>query len=491
MNSELPLIVRHPDWVAEEVVKRLTASRLIYGFGDTYSSLITPSSCVLDQATATAICADLVALRQFYRVWTDLYRAALAGDEPRWIADLCEYGLQPEEIQAQRITLAAGLEPRFCRVDYIAFGPQRVIAEVQWKSGGLGLFFGIHDVHATIVPIAGAHPGDVVGGFCALVQACSQDREPIAVNPVRTVWLQGEGHLRRLLEQHGIRYLVFDRRDGARSIFERNGTFVIADRGRLLPITFLYAQELLSALAPRTIVRLAQAAADNRLWVETPLNYVYRQKWGMALPFIPSYAHRFTDQIRALLGTVALLRLENIDLSPLAANAPAPIAQQLETVKTIDDIANLSTAARRWLVLKCGAGSGVYYSQGRGVLRINGSRRAAQKTLDFVKQRLAQGEPWIVQRYVDVVYPVTICPPWAPCTFHTVQAHARFMVYATFDTDGSPRLIGGLGNFSRHWKVSGRSAYYDERGQLSGAAFNDIRFADGARIPQVCIPHHQ
>lgn len=467
-------IVRHADQVAGDLADALTASGLIYGSGDAYASLITPSSCVVDHAATMALTDDLASLWRFYRAWNDLYRASLAGEAPHWIARLCEYGLCSEEIQAQRTTLAAGLTPRFCRVDYVAIGPQHVVAEVQWKSGGLGLFAGIHDVHAAVVPASVGNPGNLADSFCEMIRQSSGD-DPIAVNPVRSVWYRGEHYLRRACDGRGMRYIVFDRREGARRIIERNGRFMVADKGRLLPVDFLYAQELLPVIAPGMIVRLARAAVDGRLWIETPLNYVYRQKWGMALPFMPDYAHLFDNRLRALFGAVALLHEGKVDLSALADGVPEAIGQQLRTVRTIDDLAGLSTAARRLLVLKCGSGSGAYYSQGRGVLRLNGSRSAAQKTLAFVKARLAQGEPWIIQRYVDATYRVDVCLPWSTHMLHPIDAHARFMVYATFDAHGTPHLLGGLGNFSSEWKVSGKSARLDERGRISGAAFNEMR----------------
>jgi hypothetical protein len=40
-------------------------------------------------------------------------------------------------------------------------------------------------------------------------------------------------------------------------------------------------------------------------------------------------------------------------------------------------------------------------------------------------------------------------------------------------------MIGGLGNFSSDWKVSGRSARIDEHGRIVGAAFNDMRWVGG------------
>jgi hypothetical protein len=473
--SRIVELLRHPDSVAGDLFEAFTAGGLIYGMGEAYPSLITPSSCVLNSAETAAITADLALIWGFYRTWNDLYRASLAGEEPRWIADLCEYGLRPEEVQAQRITLAAGLEPRFCRVDYIAIGATRAIAEVQWKSGGVGLFFGIHDVCAGVASATAARAGDLVQGLRALILRCGNG-EPIAVNAVRSVWLRGEHYLRRICDHQGMRYIVFDRREGMRRIVERSGNVMVTDGGKLLRIDFLYAQELLPALTPPMIVRLARAAADGRLWIETPINYVYRQKWGMALPFMPAYAHLFDARLRALFGAVVLVHPRTIDLSPLADGAPEGIARQLCSIRTLDDLAHLSTAARRMLVLKCGAGIGAYYSQGRGVLRLNGSRSAAQKTLAFVKERLAQGEPWMIQRYVDVTYPLDVCPPWALHALQPIDAHARFMVYATVDPAGSPQMIGGLGNFSSDWKVSGRSARIDEHGCIVGAAFNDMRW---------------
>jgi len=222
-------LLRHPDSVAGDLFEAFTAHGLIYGTGEAYPSLITPSSCVLDGAETAAITADLALIWRFYRTWNDLYRASLAGEEPRWIADLCEYGLRPEEVQAQRITLAAGLEPRFCRVDYIAIGATRAIAEVQWKSGGVGLFFGIHDVCAGVASATAARAGDLVQGLRALILRCGNG-EPIAVNAVRSVWLRGEHYLRRICDHQGMRYIVFDRREGMRRIVERSGNVLVTRR---------------------------------------------------------------------------------------------------------------------------------------------------------------------------------------------------------------------------------------------------------------------
>ncbi|MGQ9772063.1 hypothetical protein [Chloroflexus sp.] len=318
--------------------------------------------------------------------------------------------------------------------------------------------------------------GNPVQGLYGLIRQWGND-EPVAVNPVRSVWLRSERYLRHALEQQGIHYIVFDRRDGMQRIVERGDSVLLTDGGKLRQIDFLYGQTLLPTLPPSMIVRLARAVADGRFWIETPINYVYRQKWGMALPFLPAYANLFDARLRALLGSVVLLHTGTIDLTPLADGVSEMIARQFRSIRTPDDLAHLSTAAQRMLVFKCGTGSEAYHSQGRGVLRLNGSHSVAQKTLTFVRSRLMQGEPWIIQRYVDATYPVDVSPPWASRALQHIDAHARFMVYATFDPTGSPKIIGGLGNFSRDWKVSGKSSYIDEYGRIGKSAFIDIRFS--------------
>jgi hypothetical protein len=468
-------ILRHPDETATLLVERFAASDLIYGTGETYPSLVTPSATVLSCDEVAALEADLPLLWGLYRTWHTLYRASLSGEEPAWIARLCEQGLTPAEIEAQRVTLAAGLEPQMCRVDYIAIGKRRAIAEVQWKSGGLGLFFGTRDVCTTIDPEAAAPLGNPTERLRELILRCGRGGEPVAVNGVRAVWFRGEHYLRRAYDRCGMRYIVFDRRESARRLIERGGTFFVAEGGALLRVDFLYAQEMLPALAPATIVRLAQTAAAGGVWIETPLSYVYRQKWGMALPFMPAYAHLFDNQLRTLIGPTALLHTNNIDIRVLAEGLPAAVGEQLRAVKHLDDIASLPTAARRALVLKCGGGSGAYYSQGRGVMRLNGSHAVAQGVIAFVRERLALGEPWMLQQYVDVTYPVEIAPPWQPQQLERIDAHARLMVYGALDATGAPQVIGGLGNYSSAWKVSGKTATLDERGRLTGAAFNDLR----------------
>jgi hypothetical protein len=46
---------------------------------------------------------------------------------------------------------------------------------------------------------------------------------------------------------------------------------------------------------------------------------------------------------------------------------------------------------------------------------------------------------------------------------------------ARFNGQDQPTIMGGLGNYGAHWKVSGRSPGIDDRGNLLGTGFNDMR----------------
>jgi hypothetical protein len=96
--------------------------------------------------------------------------------------------------------------------------------------------------------------------------------------------------------------------------------------------------------------------------------------------------------------------------------------------------------------------------------------------IDFIKERIVtENEPWIVQQYVHQTYPISMCHPDAIDNVQQVAAHARFMVFGARFNGQEPTIMGGLGNYGAHWKVSGRSPGIDDRGNLLGTAFNDIR----------------
>jgi hypothetical protein len=261
---------------------------------------------------------------------------------------------------------------------------------------------------------------------------------------------------------------------------ERNGRYFVSEGARLRRVDFLYGREF-GEVFRSGVKRLAGAVLDGKVWVETPLNYAYRQKWGLALPFMDEFRSLFDDRLRQIVIPTALLTVADADLSPIVPHMDNPDRDRLLGVTRPLDLAELPTALRRSLVVKCGAGRGDYYSHGRGVFRIGGSRASARKVLEFVTDRtVLHEEPWLVQPYAAETYRLQLSFPEAVEDLRTVDAHARFMVFGAKFGRGDPVTMGGLGNYGAHWKVSGKTPAVAPDGAITGTAFNDLRVERGA-----------
>jgi len=458
-----------------ELVKRFEANNLVYGIGTRYASLVTPTSTVLTSQEAREISIDLAQAWALYRTWNELYLSALRGEGPDWIRELTEHGLPPGKIAAHRMIAEARLEPRMCRLDYTALSTRRKIAEVQWKSGGLGLFFGLQDVYERLVgDLADSVPplGTLPEQF-ARVAAVGDDS--VAVNAVATDWFKSEHYLAQLLRDYDIQYVPLRRDDCDRRILDWNDRYYVSEGPRLRRIDFLYGREF-GEIFRSGSQRLARAVLDGRVWVETPLNFAYRQKWGLALPFMNEFSGLFDDRLREVLIPTALLKATDTDLSPIVSYVENRDRERLIRVKQPEDLDDLPTALRKSLVIKCGAGRGDFHSHGKGVFRIGGSKGSARKVLEFVTGRMVfHGEPWIVQTYVSETHRLLVSLPDAVEDLRTVDAHARFMVFGAKTDNGPPTVMGGLGNYGPHWKVSGKTPATTPDGTVTGTAFNDLR----------------
>ena len=128
---------------ALRVLNRLNEFGLHYGGSASYASLLTPSSTLITEAEVQDLQEDLTELCMLYEIWQRIYLDSLESREPAWIASLSESGLSETERRIQRETAKSVLRPSMARVDYISMGSSRKISEVQWKSGGPGLFFWI------------------------------------------------------------------------------------------------------------------------------------------------------------------------------------------------------------------------------------------------------------------------------------------------------------------------------------------------------------
>ncbi|MBM3300256.1 MAG: hypothetical protein FJY85_09905, partial [Deltaproteobacteria bacterium] len=289
------------------------------------------------------------------------------------------------------------------------------------------------------------------------------------------VWFKSEDYLRRLARDKGLHYFPIHRDELPGRMIERKGQYFVSEGKDLYPVDFLYGREF-GTIFRQGLLRLVSTTLDGRIWMETPLNHIYRQKWGLALPFMARFRDLFDDRLRQVLIPAALIQGRRVDLSPIVPYLESPERQRLLAVRTIEDLAELPTSLRRALVFKCGAGRGGLHSHGKGVLRIGGSRGAARKILDFITERVeSYNEPWIVQQYVDETHRIQVSLPEVVEEIQTLNAHARFMIFGRRSGGSPPTLMGGLGNYGKHWKVSGRSPDVDEHGNLMGTAFNDIR----------------
>lgn len=469
-------IQEHEPAVGRALVDGCLAADLVYGAAEGFTSLVAPSSTVLTRAEAAALADDLPRLWQLYATLNTLYLAAVAGREAPWLQGCAEAGLAPGAIAAQRLVAAAALQPHLCRVDYVTIGATRQIAEVQWKSGGLGLFFGLHDHCTQLFPFAPATRtlGDLVQGALPFLQQFVRDG--VVVCTTQGGWVRGEHFLRRRYGAAGLPYLPLTGADALRRLFERNGRYFVADGPKLRAVDLIYDHKYVDALPPAALVKLAQATIERRVWLETPLNYLYRQKWGLALPFHPDYCACFTDEERAMLIPALLLHSRQIDFTPILPYWSPTEQERLATVADLDDLAALPSGLRNSLVIKCGSGVGDYHSKSKGVFRLSGSRSAAQKVIDLVKGRiLRHQEPWLLQKYVNQTYPIRVAFPSCPEQLYAIDAHARFMIYGGRHGDGAPVLLGGLGNYGREWKIGGKAPGRDGQGHLQGTAFHDLR----------------
>ena len=470
-------ITVHPESISATLLEQFLAHKLIYGIGNQYQSLVSPTSTTITDQEARELSDDLLALWTLYKTWNMLYLNALAGDMPSFMKDYSEFGLSDAEIQAQQMVSRAGLAPHLCRVDYVTLGQNRQIAEVQWKSGELGLFFGIQHIFSQVIPPTINTPRlSLTQAFCELALGLSHRAEAVVVNGIPGAWFKSENFLKNAAVSHGVRYFPVHFEQLAGRIMERSGKFFLSEGQVLHPIDFFYGNEF-GMIWRHNLSPLVRATIEGRIWLESPLNFIYRQKWGLSLPFMPEYQHLFNDRARKILIPTAMLNEWHgrMDLSPLIPYLQHPNSEQLCKITEIEALAFLPTALRQSLVVKCGAGTGEYYAQGKGVFRLTGSQSAAKKTLQFVQSRIQLGEPWIVQKYVNQTYPIPVSFPDNVEETVTIQAHARFMVYGRRLADQLPTFIGGLGNYGSHWKVSGKTPDSSWPGVQDGTAFNDIR----------------
>ncbi len=184
--------------------KNFLREELIYGDSDCFSSLITPTISIFAQRLIDEIHQDMQEIWHLYYVANNLYIQSLRDNNLIWFRAFAENGLTPVEIDVQRLIAKEKLQPRFGRIDYITIEPSRKISEIQWKSGGLGLFSGIQDVYSRLIKTPDTYDEiKIIDGIQKLVQASIEHQNGIALNCVRLPWLRSEQYLSRTLAPMG------------------------------------------------------------------------------------------------------------------------------------------------------------------------------------------------------------------------------------------------------------------------------------------------
>jgi hypothetical protein len=455
----------------------LIAKKLLYGNEPDYMSLLSPVSTCLSSYELAQVTDDFQEVWNLYRIWGDLYRLSVEGSVPPWIQQYCEYGMTEEEIAAHRLVSSKQLEPKFGRIDYVSIGEQRHIAEVQWNSGGLGLFFGIADTYSSTFPFTSEKPvSDICHAFTRFIATATNSSQPVAVSAVRAPWMNGERYLSQRCADMGVTFIPIDREILPKVLQYSAIKYYLSTDEQFKNIHILFGQGFTKYLSPGSLYTLAQSSIDGSIWIENPLNYIYRQKWGLALPFMEPYCHLFPQALRDILIPSVLINGKSLDLLCVIPLIDHPHREQLISIKSLQDLLLLPESLRRCLVIKCGSGTGNYYSNGKGVFRLSGSKSSVCKLVDFIEQRVIHGEPWIIQPYIRKIFRLPVSCPQASADLQEISAHARIMMFGqkcTFNDE--PTVIGGLANYGRHWKVTGSAPAIDTHGHMLGTAFTDIR----------------
>jgi hypothetical protein len=476
-------IHEHPPAITPALVDAYERLDLQYGGADHYASLVTPTSVCISRAEHAELAEDARAIATLYRLTKQLYLASLDGDAPPWIAAFVEHGLSPETTLASRLSARAGFEPAMARIDYVEVeGSARQIVEVQWKSGGPGFFLGHETAYRSVVPESdGLLPfGALVKAYIDALEARSEQAGGgVIINENRSEWFRSEGHVAAYARSRGVNYVPLERASLRNALRITDGELRWFDGLRWQRVSVLRGRGFTDILSGIDVLEIARRSVEGRIWVETPLDHVYRQKWSLSLPFLAEFQSLFPERVRRIVVPSALLNGDVLDLSPIARGLDPMTRERVEAVRSSDDLVELPGSVRARLVVKAAGGTGPLQSGGRGVFRLGGARSNAQATLAQVHGGVHDGEPWVIQPFVDAHFDVLMHLASDLGSAERTRAHMRFLLFAE-SREGEWGLQGAIGNFSQHWKVGGAAGRRAPDGALLGSAFTDVRIAADA-----------
>jgi len=375
------------------------------------------------------------------RFWQEVLQVQLAsirGDLPAWIEQSIEGPLTQVQRDWQRkVCLWRNRAlPQLARLDCTSLW---FPVEVQERLGFLGGCTSWHMANDQagypngLDPVAGGDiPRQLAVAFTIL--AGKSDPRVLLISPVG--YLSEQEFLKTQLEIHGVFAAVADRDEFLQGVDLSFSQGKVMFKGQRIDV--IYRRELNSATLAQTEagLKVLQAYLDGQVAVEPPLNMLYDCKSPMAWVHHPETSGYFSQAVKDLIPSTALLPLDNDQVFRLGADS-------LTTNKILRELSN----EKRSFVVKYAGPSIEYGLGGRAVFSLEGSHKQAGGIVDNARDQIGQGHSWIIQPQNHVKYQT-----WRLEGDEVVQEqmYARLLFYYIRGI-----LFAGQANFNKNWKVAG------------------------------------
>ena len=461
-------------------------NRITYGGASEFTSLLTPCSAEILPSTMEGIQADFRLSHKLYSVANALYKKSLTDESFSWIKHCVEGELSKERRAIQQLYADSQDLPKFIRLDYVTLEPKRQIAEVQWKSGGPGLFIGLQHGIEQILNGRSQISSDsqIIHAFAKALREVTGKSSPVVVNIANDKWITGEWYVAQQLRSHGIKYRpVYSGTREEHITIATNGVKVDGEHASML-----IGQSFLKDERNSTIQNLYTSSKNGTILLEPPMNVILQQKWCLSLPFFNTQTDPDLLECRNIIIPTAIIHKESTIRDNIQCVANLTGISELSSIENIRDLMKLPLSVRSRLVLKH-AGCGQMSSDSRGVFRLTGSRASAERIIDMAVTNIRDtGSSWILQPYVRQSNTIKVCHPKAVSDLYEVEAFGRYLLFgntsvATSNNDYN--CYAALANFSSHWKVTGSSPSQIPTERNKGSAFTDIRVI--SKAPSLCM----
>jgi len=409
-----------------------------WAFAPDQAMQIGPEPFVLTQEQIVAAGEHGKTVHEFWRQSLQVQLASLRGDLPSWIAESVEGPLtQVQHNWQRRVCLWRNKTlPQLARLDCTSLW---FPVEIQERLGFLGGCASWHLANDQVGypkgldPVAGGDiPSQLSSAFTVLAgKFCPR---VLLISPAG--YLSEQEFFKIQLKAHGVSAVVADRDEFLQGIGLSFGQGKVMFKGEQIDV--IYRRELNAATLAQTKagVKVLRAYLDGQVAVEPPLNMLYDCKSPMAWVHHPETSGYFSQAVKDLIPSTALLPLDNDQVFRLGSDS-------LTTNKLLREFSN----EKRSFVIKYAGPSIEYGLGGRAVFSLEGSHKQAGGIVDNARDQIKRGHPWIIQSQDHVKYPT-----WRMEGDEIVQEqmYARLLFYYIRGI-----LFAGQANFNKNWKVAG------------------------------------